>query len=273
MLRSVRFKRHRSLTPKDINFAELGLELADLTKYCLCLWQLWDYTPEEALSYCDAKSELVEQKFLSDFSVPKPDQPVLVTDLDNTLCDFNGHLLAYLRGQGLLPGNGSYSGESSGWLGLGYEQFRKYKDEFDAIGLHESIPAFDDAWRFLDKARAAGWYVEVHTARPGEHSQQIALQTWRWFGEHRIHPDRLVFGEARRVLAAYSYATHGRRVLYLEDRPDYALEAARLGIRTVVRRQPYNVHLEDVLDHYPTLGLAETFDPSVLEEPWQPSRS
>lgn len=245
------------------------MELADLTKYVMCLWQLWDYSVEEALKFTDEKSQLVEQRFLSEFSSPEPGQPVLVFDLDNTVFDFSRGFLSWLAGKKILselhPEAVLHTLQNDIELGLPWHTYRELKDEWERSGGYARLEAYTDAVALLQRAQTSGWFLVAYTARPEREVPRVWLDSWSALSYWSVTPNQLRFGDGERLLYLQELSRGHRTVLYLEDNPALALRAARLGIRTVVRRHPYNLELEEGLELLPSLGLAEDFVPLLQE--------
>jgi hypothetical protein len=220
------------------------------------------------LALTHEKSELVERRFFSEFTQPAAGQPILICDVDNTLLNFQKTLLGWLRanapsevpeGAQLSTLNGDVD------LHLPWDRYHNLKAEFEAGGGYgpQWAVSYDDAERLLAVARASGWFIVVYTARPEQEYTRIWLDTWRTLALMGVTPDQLRFGTHDRLLLAKNLFDAGHPVLYLEDNPDLARRAGVMGIRTIVRRHPYNLILETELEQLPALGMAEDFS-----SPW-----
>lgn len=249
VLQDVEWKRHR----RPIRMGQpirdnIGLELADATKYLMSMWQEAGFSLAEMLRFVDEKSEMVETRFKQEHRVFEPGSPVLLVDLDGTLADFPTGFLTWLAD---LSRSGWY-GESvpnpdyrslsiEQVLGQPYHKYWTYKQRFEETGGYGKLPALNDALNFVVRLQSQGWNIVVTTARPAS-IKRVWHDSWRWLRDNGIEIDRLEMLGTDRVLLAEHYRKKGHPILAMDDDPTIALRLADV-CPVLLRDYPYNQHI------------------------------
>lgn len=248
MLREVKWKEHRNAEVLE-DRRNLGLELADLTKYVFSLWQLHGYTLREAMDMTLTKSLMLEAQYTMDFSLPpSAGTPILIADIDGTLGDYRKAFKDWL---GTVAGYTVDEEEAKSLLfdldnSMEYPNYYSLKEEFEKSGGYSTLPPYWDAVELVeDLRRELGVLVVVYTARPAGRYKYIWLDTYHWLMNHGINPWQLHMGEEERVLQAVKLRDNGNPVVMLEDNPTLIRRASRSGIPVFGRSHYYNMELVD----------------------------
>jgi NTP pyrophosphatase (non-canonical NTP hydrolase) len=243
ILEDINWKRHRRKIP-TIDTCNLAYELADLTKYVLSLWQVWGFTEEEMLDYCIQKSEILEELYQQEFRTI-PTGNILITDIDGTLGDWRKTFINWAEKLGVTPLTedklNSLSLDTD--LSFRYAEYNRLKENFERTGGYLFVEPYEDSARVIRKLRESGVYVIAYTSRPVGHFHRIWHDTWSWL--HKFCPvDELRIGHEQRLLLADELSENGRVAMF-EDDPGIILRASLSGIKTFVRKQPYNEYSEN----------------------------
>jgi NTP pyrophosphatase (non-canonical NTP hydrolase) len=248
LLREIDWKHHRKpdAFPRSPNQENVAMELADITKYALCLWQHFNFSMEEMLYFVQVKNEIMAQRLNQEFLPPPEGVPVLITDLDGTLADFRTALVDNMKKLGCLPNARTDTRETMSIdtdLGITYPAYLENKRFFEEHGGYRNLPAYEDGLELVRQASEAGVYVVAVTARPTA-LKRVWYDTWMWLRENGLRPDQLLMGENERVLVVNKLAKRsGCPVVLLEDDPVLAQRASSF-CHVVLRAHPYNVGLE-----------------------------
>lgn len=247
LLREVRWKAHRATRERPLNRANIAAELADISKYIISLWQLWDFSLQDAIVAIQTKSEILEQIQKQEVfaTKPKSGQLIVISDLDGTVADWRSTFICWCKQKGYPI----RSKTSQGYFGqslrlelsyaVDFRDYRRWSEEFESSGMYRHLIAYPDAVDFLRRALQLGAYLIVVTARPVKQHKRIWGDTWSWLKEHQIQPAQLLFGSAERVLLSRELKELQNPLVILEDNPDLALRMSPHA--TVwVRAQPYN---------------------------------
>lgn len=241
ILDSLNWKRHRQNEPPVVDVYNLGNDLADLTKYILSLWELWEYSADDVLQFVQTKSEILEELYRQEFDEIPTDRLVVITDLDGTLGDWRKTFIqwAYTM-HGITPNeDGSTTLQIDSDLAMRYDEYYKLKEDFESTGQYKNILLYSDAREFLRWLKEEfNAYIIAHTARPWQQYYRIWGDTWNWICENGLPVDQLRIGSESRILLASSIG--GENVLMLEDDPGLMLRAAHSEIRVIAREHPYN---------------------------------
>lgn len=245
LLRELHTKHHRDPFDKVEHFDNLeniAMELADITKYALCLWQHFGFSVYDMISYVQIKGEVMDQLHAQEFTSPNPNSLIIVTDLDGTVADFRGSFYKYLVENQVIPAartdlKSTYYIDED--LGIAYPRYSKWKDKFEREGGYRNLEEYPDAVEFLQECRREyDTYLVVVTARPKE-IKRVWYDTWNWLVARNIKPDKLILGGANRIMMLDRYIRDGHRVILLEDDPHNAARAGTVG-KVVVRDHRYN---------------------------------
>lgn len=268
VLEEVDWKVHRNKLQSDHDIHNLGRELADVTKYVMCLWELYNFTPAQMLQFIEDKNAELEHKFQQEFGTYlAPDVDILISDIDGTLGDWRGAFINFLRKSGRItvPADAGKSMSIETDLGIPYPEYYKLKREFESTGGYKLLEPYMDAVKFIHQAADYGWDIRCYTARPGERYGRIWSDTKQWLDENDIGQfiTELHIGGEERISKAYELQELGHRVLMLEDDPTLALRAASTGLHVILRDQPYNVGI-----NHPNILRMDNFTRIDLKGNW-----
>lgn len=250
LMRELSWKRHRNrgAVPNRENIAQ---ELADITKYVMCLWQAWGFHPEEVYEAVSTKTEIMEQRYNQEFTAPQPGRVVVISDLDGTIANWRAGFARWCWNRGYLndtqakglPDTLDFDLD----MAVAYPDYHRWKHEFESDGGYRHLPDYADGIRFLQYARKLGCYVICITARPQEQYKRIWYDTWMWLKDKGCLPDQLLFGGVERVLLSQELCAGNHKVLLLDDDPEHLRRAVGCGATVWGRRQNYNRHCEGMV--------------------------
>lgn len=233
LLDELKFKRHRRYT-ESVEPKNVRKELADLTKYCLCLWQEQGCTVMEVLDEIWDKGVELNSKLNAELLPPK-NSNVIISDLDGTIADFRKGFADWL---GKEDRGGSLQFDLDN--GMAFPEYEKLKTEFEREGGYATLPPYADGIRLLLREQAKGTVLFFTTARPVDRFQRIWKDTKDWLEAQGLDYSRLLFCGEERIFEMFRLEEHGNKVLLLEDNATIALRAHKAGKKVWVRIQPYN---------------------------------
>lgn len=241
VLQEVNWKIHRKGHTTDRT--NLARELADVTKYVWCLWELHGFSSQEMLDYIKNKSDELEHMYQQDF-VPTiaPGSDVIICDIDGTIGDWRAAFIAWycdLKGIPLLEDK-STSLAIEVDLGIDYLEYRDLKEKFESEGGYSYLVPYPDTVEYLNRCVANGSKIVYFTSRPAKRYTRIWMDTKKWLKEHNFPEGQLYIGSEERVGFARTLQSQGCSVLMMEDDPTLALRAASSKIMVFLRDQPYN---------------------------------
>ena len=229
----------------------IGLELADITKYLLCLWQSLGFTYYDMVRIINKKSDMVEFRAKQKFQTPVSGRIVIFLDLDGTIADWRKGFLEFLKTFSFqeVPLDALQADPASTLcmdldFGWSYSRYKHFKDLFEREGGYGSLPPFADAVHLLQfwQALPAPPHVVVCTARPVDIAR-VSYDTFRWLNVHDIAIDELHMVGDERVQLAIDMRERDNTIIMFEDNPELALRAAHNGLNVVMRPFPYNAHI------------------------------
>ena len=266
LLNAVNWKRHRKVRKSAPDRTDLALSLADITKYVICLWELWGFSPEDMVSYSNSKSEFLEAQWrMENLSLPIS-RRIVISDIDGTLADWRKSFILWLeetKGMKINSEDKYSTMLMDHELSMLYPEYYSLKEEFEASGGYANLIPYRDSLALMEDLIEDGCFSIVYTARPAKQHQRIWGDTWSWLNKHGIVPDQLVIGHEPRILAADKLRKQNK-VVMLEDDPGLMIRAANLGIQVYARRTRYNENIFHdnihVLDNFEMLIGEEIFD-------------
>lgn len=247
VLREMNWKEHRP-NNSPANRYNLALELADLTKYVLSLWGIWEFNLDDVLAYTMEKTWWVADRYEMEMKPEPVNRNVVVTDLDGTLANWRRSFVVWMEKEHnvILPDDTSQTLLLDQDLAWAYPEYSQWKDEFESGGGYAHLIPYTDgigAIQHLQDFEDA--YVVVYTARPEHQYKRIWWDTLNWLKKHGIHPDKLLIGAEPRVLLAHKLQNNNNVVLF-DDDPTLILRAASSGVRVFARKHPYNTGIQHV---------------------------
>ena len=263
VLRELDWKEHRAEAPFKVE-RNLALELADLTKYVLSLWQHNGFSLFDTLKFSLEKTRMLEAQFKMDFDPIPPGCPIIISDIDGTLGDYRSALATYLEVnyQLKLPADDAQTLQFDSDMGLAYPVYHPLKEEFEEVGGYGRLPIYEDAFILLKSLNqwAKDLAIIVYTARPTSRYKHIWLDTYEWLEENGITPTQLHIGNEERVLLAAQLVKEGHNVIMLEDNPDIIRRASSTGLLVAGRLHPYNEDCKGL----PGVKMYETYQISYV---------
>lgn len=267
LLKGLNWKSHRKQNKPPLDKVALADHLADIGKYTMCLWQLFGFTPDTMVEAMQKKTDALWHVLGSEFSEPRPGQPVLLVDLDNTVARYIEGFSTWMAGTGhparhrsnewsnyeLAPlFNLDWSHYQS--LKLLWEQgTRNGRGEPGGYATLDPYDAWTDAVKHVARS---GAYVILCTARPQEGAKQVWYDCWSWAVAHFGRVDRLAFCGPSRVEIATRYRDAGHPVVWLDDQHIHLM--IEYKIPSIIHTQPYNrkeaIEASDNNDHIAVLG-------------------
>lgn len=244
VLREINWKAHRRQHP--VVRSNLARELADMTKYLLCLWQLYGFTAKDMLDFATEKTTEMAQLYRQEFNLALPfGSYVVISDVDGTLGDWRKAFVSWCRtfSDTALNDDTYVTMLMEQELGLPYQLYMDLKRDFEEQGGYQSLEPFEDAVNCLqDLEGNSGVQILVYTARPFDRYSRLWSDTWMWLTNAGL--DRYVrelrMGGEERITRAIELKAEGHPVVMLEDDPSIAKRAANAGVTVFLREWPYN---------------------------------
>jgi len=174
--------------------------------------------------------------------------PVVAIDIDGTLGDYHTHFLKFAKGwigrpmpdpEDINPGLPLHK-----FMGTSKATYRKCKLAYRQGGLKRSMPCYYGAKHITEALRRAGAEVWICTTRPYLRLDNIDPDTRHWLRRNGIQYDAVLWGE-HKYRDLVKQVDRERIVGVLDDLPAMLDQAHSLGLRTLLRDQPYNRQRED----------------------------
>jgi hypothetical protein len=245
ILREIKWKRHTGSWDKKPVRSNIAVELADITKYILSLWELWGFTDADIVEYVSIKNEILNQKYKQDYSKPPRNSCVLICDIDGTLADYRRGFIAWLVDMGEIDPTETDSYESllmDTNIEMSYPAYEVLKESFEEAGGYANLPPYVESISTLRALKSLGVYIIVYTARPVTKHKRIWYDTWKWLRENNIPADELHIGSEDRILKASSLQKTNK-VFIFDDDPSLIRRAANSGLTVYAKSFPYNTHI------------------------------
>lgn len=273
VLREINWKKHRMIRNEPPNLVNIALELSDLTKYILSLWELWGFSSKDILYYTEIKSRSLELQTSQEKDIIPDGKPVLICDLDGTIADWRSTFVEWLKSKGINPidQDNSYSLMIDNDLSMLYSDYYDLKEEFESSGQYRYVKMYEDSRKVLSELKSTyDCYIIAITARPSERYSRIWIDTWLWIEYNSLPVDKLIIGSESRILLAHSLKDNGKDVIMFEDNPGLITRGANNGIRVFSRRHSYNRGISSsgvrIVDSYEEVDISEYFPKSYSKE-------
>jgi len=243
LLREINWKKHRKDQHLEINRENIAMELADLTKYVMSLWQVWGFTLNEMNDYVALKSRILVQLRKQEYRIPTKSKVVVICDIDGTLADWRTSFINWLSERDV--NSETFDPVSSMMLDVDllmrYSDYYELKEQFESSGGYRDLIPYQDAIQWIQHNRSE-MYLIITTARPNNVYHRIWADTWIWLDNLGVAPDELHITHEPRILMANDFS-HEYNVILIDDNPGILIRAANNGIKTYCREQPYNKSL------------------------------
>lgn len=267
VLDEIRWKRHRRKEVAIRRRDNVGLQLADIFKYTMCLFQLWGFYPEDMLDFAAKKGDMLEFKLSMEFSKPLPPKTkIAIIDMDGVVVDLNKSFAKWASEEkGLEINTDSIykSTKQDELVNLHYSEYTKLKDEFESSGGYRVAEPYPDAIEFLQRLKSCYIHTIIVTDRPMSKETRIFFDTWSWLTANEIPFNEIYIQDYDRILLAENLIKKGHDVVLFEDNSEIAKRAFRSGVPTFIRAQPYNN------DSPLTLTRFEKFTNLTIENIWR----
>lgn len=252
-LRLIEWEAHHKVT-KAINRNNLAYSIVDLLNYVLSLAEHFDFGAGELLVHAQEKEAVISRKRQMTKNKPGENQPILMLDLDGSICAWREAFVEFLKYRGIhLPEDTAKSLQIDTDLELRYPEYALWKHVFEVeqgyldSGIYTEVP-------YVLKEAFKDHYVVVTTARPADKIHRIWYDTITWLDNFKIRFDELHFVRSERLDLASTFVQNGHEVTMIEDEPDLALRAASIGIPVIMRAHPYNERAK-----HPKIARMQTF--------------
>lgn len=172
-------------------------------------------------------------------------RPIAACDIDGTLGVYHGHFLNFAGewlGREMPPTYEYTGGPLCSFMGVSKATYRRVKLAYRQGGLKRSMPAYPGAAALTRRLRRQGAEVWICTTRPYLRLDNIDPDTREWLRRSGIQFDGVIWGE-HKYRDLTKLVGNGRVIGVLEDLPEMYAQAEELGLRPILRRQPYNEHL------------------------------
>lgn len=244
VLREINWKRHRKRQGVALSRENLALELSDLTKYVMSLWQLYDFSLWEMLDWINIKSYIMRTQWEMERAKPEPEQLIVICDIDGTLADWRWSFIQWLNnhyGYSLKEGDDPETTLLMDQdLHVPYTEYNRLKEEFENTGGYLTLQPYLDAVQAVRLLKAHGAFLVVFTARPTDRSKIIWWDTYQWLKSNFVIPHILEIGNENRILYGADLLKAGHKVVLFDDNPGNILRAANSGIKVWVKPKKYN---------------------------------
>jgi len=234
----VNYKDHR-LADNPVDLQKILYKSVDAYRYILAILNLWGIDGksfEDALSqkddYLHYRHSLTQKSWKG--------EPIVLFDLDDVLAEFRAKFCEFVtKDSGVFIDpqcQEYYNIVAFRTHGLSNEYyFRKFVDSHGFLDLDLNQKYFG----FLQKLKAAGCWIQVVTARPGE-SETCFYDTYSWLARKGIPADGVVFTPEKFSWLASQKFYNNAKFFAVDDSAKHVAEYVKHGVAAVVPQQPYN---------------------------------
>jgi NTP pyrophosphatase (non-canonical NTP hydrolase) len=247
LLEEMRWKNHRLETKEEFG-PNVPEELVDLTKYIFSMWLLMGKTTEEMLDLTYAKGQYMEFLLTQEQAPLLPN--VVVFDIDDVLADTRSAILTSLA-QRFKPINTEIHIDLEHLLR--FDAYREQKSIFEMQGGYAAIQPLYPIALLFNELRLQEYSIVCYTARPVQVFKRIRKDTFNWFKQFNVLPDKILFGREERITYCAQLKAQGKQVVLVEDDPTLARRAKLNEIKTVVPNRGYN----QIVANFPQSGTWE----------------
>ena len=247
LLSLINWKRNRKISNDPVDTESLAVELADMTKFVMSLWQLWGFSADDMLTQVANKNEMLEFMLAQELREPPTDRSVLICDIDGIIGDWRSSFISYLQTSysQTLAEDAAKSLMIDTDLDMRYSQYYQHKEEFERDGGYAYIRHYSEEIRTVRELKALGFYVVIVTARPYRVYKRIWQDTWKWLLRANIRPDELHFVGYDRIIMAENFRRNDCDVIMFEDDPNIIRRSLNDKIMIFCKAQPYNEEVKD----------------------------
>jgi phosphoglycolate phosphatase-like HAD superfamily hydrolase len=175
---------------------------------------------------------------------PRPDAPVIALDIDGTSGDYHSHFTAFAAqytGKP-MPFPWTYTGgvPFHKHLHISRRMYNEIKLAYRRGGAKRSMPVYEGMGEFTRYVRNKGVAVWICTTRPYLSLENIDADTRHWLSQRaHMQYDGILFGP-HKYRDLVKQVGKDRVLVVYEDLPRFVDQALDLGLRAMLRTQPYN---------------------------------
>ena len=243
---SINFKDHR-LVKKEVDRNKLLFKSIDSFRYMLAIMNLWDFSQEDFIAAFHSKDLFLNMRHEFEGNPWKPEQPVVLFDIDDVLNEFRATFTQWLHDEhGVYVDPDSteyYSTKEVKAAGLSPDgTFQQFVAEGGLMTITSNQKMINIANKLYDK----GVFVQLITARPAD-NLKCKYDTYRWAKDSGIKCSHIDFSpEKYRWLLTQDYFHSDVVLCALDDSEKHSMEYAKHGIPVLSPRTSYNKVLQDV---------------------------
>jgi hypothetical protein len=245
---------HRRRYPHTINEENVRRQLIDQMKYWITICQLWGFTPAMMADTYWRKSATVRARFAEEFVV-QLNQPTVILDLDNVLCDYTEGFFAWaveaakvavlrdattgaeitypevvVRLQRMRDRRIFYSAENAGidqldWMHL--------QHAFRVGGGFGHLPPMPGLADFVSWIKASGYCTIGLTSRAIDAYPNIIDDTLSWLKWHDLDMDCVWWGTHKGEKLVQSFPDTSLIEFVVDDDPRYLEQYVSLGVKRI----------------------------------------
>jgi len=178
---------------------------------------------------------------------PHPFAPVVALDIDGTSGDYHSHFTWFMElwtGRP-MPSAKMYTGgvPFHKWLGVSRSTYNEGKLAYRQGGWKRFMPAYPGIGEFTRHVRKSGCQLWICTTRPYLRLDNIDPDTRHWLKRNEVQHDGILYGmhKYRDLVRAVG---RERVLVVFDDLPEQVDVALDLGLRVMMRTQPYNHHYQ-----------------------------
>ncbi len=242
LLKNLSWKTHRRENTRIIR-ENVKEEIIDIFKYWNGIALIWDMTLEEFLQEWERKTEVVEQKYIQEFSNPwdpSKYEGCAVVDIDGVLADYIKGIFGFIKEKTGIEIPPLTGGEFYAHVGkyIGHERAYELKHIFRETGVEsQGLDVIKGSLEYMNYLRHYNFYILLMTARPYKKYRRIMADTIGWLKRYGFPYNAILFDENKedRIIKDYSFAK-----FVVEDTLVNAIKIASKNIHVYLRETEYN---------------------------------
>lgn len=238
--------QHRRRPIGLINRENVRRQLIDQFKYWMGIAQAWGFELKDLERTYWMKSATVRQRYAEEWLTSIADQPIVVLDLDNVLCDYTEGFFQWLKENVMAYADSEV--QAATWrtdlewarkrrvffsgteLGILNPLWNKIQHDFRSHGQFTRLPAMPYAREFVDWCRSNDWAVVALTSRPIDEYPNLYDDTVYWLTEQQLTVDRIWWGPNKGEKLSQVIPRLQQVRFVVEDDWRYVEQLDRLGV-------------------------------------------
>lgn len=249
LLETINWKMHHK-KDVEVSRSDLVFETIDVWKYLLSIILIWDITPEEFLEAYYEKSQLVEQRYVQEFS-DRSGKDIVICDIDGVLSNYPHDFLEFVKNQLSTDSESlvKFSSDDVDQIDLyqylsgvvSQEFLGECKHLYRSTGMSRRESVIDGAREFLVKLKEEGYYVVLLTSRPFDKYRSLFVDTYVWLESNRIPFDMILSDSKKRGKVVKFLKTSNVKFVVDDDpRIVSGLESVNDLSKIYLINRPYN---------------------------------